>query len=93
MVGWAMAPADQVSIVGTPKTYESSQHGRRLFCGECGTSLFYINEDVLPGMIDVQTGTLDKPDLLPAQAHIQVAERIEWMKTAHTLPEFERYPG
>ncbi|HEX2556382.1 MAG TPA: GFA family protein [Microvirga sp.] len=92
MVGWAMVPADQVSITGTPKTYKSSEHGRRLFCGECGTSLFYINKDVLPGMIDVQTGTLDKPDLLPPEAHIQIAERIGWLRTAHELPEFERYP-
>ena len=93
MVGWAMVPADQVSITGTPKTYDSSEHGRRLFCGECGTGLFYINEDVLPGMIDVQTGTLDEPERLPAQVHIQVAERIAWMRSAHDLPAFERYPG
>ncbi len=43
-------------------------------------------------MVDVQTGTLDDPSALPAQAHIQVAERIDWMETAHELPMFERYP-
>jgi hypothetical protein len=88
-----MVAADQVSIVGTPRTYESSEHGRRLFCGDCGTSLFYINEELLPGLIDVQTGTLDEPNLLPAQVHIQTAERIAWMENAHDLPKFERYPG
>jgi hypothetical protein len=60
-----MVAADQVSIVGTPRTYASSEHGRRLFCGDCGTGLFYINAKVLPGLIDVRTGTLDEPDLLP----------------------------
>jgi hypothetical protein len=93
MVAWAMLPADQVRIVGTPQTYASSEHGRRLFCGDCGTGLFYINENSLPGLIDVQTGTLDEPNLLPAQVHIQTAERIAWMETAHDLPKFERYPG
>ena len=93
MVGWAMVAADRVSITGTPQTYGSSEHGRRLFCGNCGTGLFYIDEKMLPGMIDVQTGTLDEPDRLPAQVHIQTAERISWMKTAHELPEFERYTG
>jgi hypothetical protein len=88
-----MVAADQVSITGTPKTYESSQHGRRLFCGDCGTGLFYLNEKLLPGLIDIQTGTLDDPNLLPAQMHIQTAERIAWMESAHDLPEFERYPG
>jgi hypothetical protein len=93
MVAWAMVPAERLSVAGRPVVYRSSEHGRRHFCGACGTSLFYVNEAVLPGMIDVQTGTLDNPDALPAQAHIQVAERIAWMRTAHELPAFERYPG
>lgn len=93
MVGWAMMPADQLSVVGNPRVYESSDHGRRHFCGDCGTGLFYVNEAMLPGMIDVQSGTLDDPDALPAQVHIQTAERIGWMETAHELPAFEHYPG
>ncbi|KAB1073285.1 GFA family protein [Methylobacterium planeticum] len=92
MVAWAMVPAAQVRITGEPVVYHSSEHGRRHFCGQCGTSLFYVNEAMLPGMIDVQTGTLDDPDALPARAHIQTAERIGWMATAHELPTFARYP-
>lgn len=93
MVGWAMLPAERLRIQGTPRSYASSEHGRRLFCGDCGTGLFYVNEQTLPGLIDVQTGTLDDPGLLPAQIHIQTAERIPWMDTAHELPRHERYPG
>jgi hypothetical protein len=93
MVGWAMVPADQVRITGTPRIYASSEHGRRLFCGDCGTGLFYRNEKVLPGLIDIQSGTLDDPGRLPAQVHIQTAEQISWMETAHELPKFARYPG
>lgn len=93
MVAWAMVPAGQLKVTGEPKVYHSSEHGRRHFCEACGTGLFYVNEAVLPGMVDVQTGTLDDPDALPAQAHIQIAERIAWIRTAHELPAFERYPG
>ena len=94
MVGWAMFPAEAVRTVkGEPKIYASSENGRRHFCADCGTGLFYVNEVMLPGLIDVQTGTLDDPDALPAGAHIQVADRISWMATAHELPAFERYPG
>ncbi len=93
MVAWAMVPAGRLRVSGQPKVYRSSEHGRRHFCEACGTSLFYVNEAVLPGMVDVQTGTLDDPGALPAQAHIQVAERIAWMGTAHELPVFERCPG
>ncbi|HVQ06953.1 MAG TPA: GFA family protein [Allosphingosinicella sp.] len=93
MVGWAMFKSDQVAIEGEPKIYASSEHGRRHFCGTCGTGLFYTNEAILPGITDVQSGTLDTPDTLPAQVHIQVADRIAWMKDISALPEFQRFPG
>ncbi len=94
MVGWAMFTEDNVKIVaGTTKTYASSEHGRREFCENCGTGLFYRNANVLPGIIDVQTGTLDDPDQLPARCHIQTAERLSWMTRLQSLPEFERFPG
>jgi hypothetical protein len=93
MVGWTMCSQDAVKVTkGALKTYHSSEHGRRQFCAHCGTGLFYINEKILPGIIDIQSATYDDPNLVPARAHIQVAERIAWMKTAHELPEFERYP-
>lgn len=93
VVGWAAVRKEALKVEGEPQAYQSSEHATRLFCGRCGTGLFYVNEQVLPGLIDVQTATLDDPDALPVQLHVQVAERIGWMKDAHTLPEFERYPG
>jgi len=93
MVAWGMVPADQIRIDGAPRVYASSEHGRRHFCPACGTGLFYTNEQVFPGLVDVQTATLDDPGALQPTAHIQVAERIAWMATAHELPAFERYPG
>ena len=93
MVGWAMYPQGAVRVTkGAPKVYGSSQHGRRQFCPGCGTGLFYVNEDMLPGIIDVQSATMDDPQSLPPQAHIQVAERIGWMEHAHELPVFEHFP-
>lgn len=94
MVGWAMFPQNMLTVTkGKTKTYESSAHGRREFCPDCGSGLFYRNAQTLPGIVDVQTGTLDEPDLLPARCHIQTAERIAWMSAVHTLPEFDRYPS
>jgi hypothetical protein len=93
MVGWTMYPAAALQVTqGKPKVYESSKDGRRHFCGECGTGLFYFNEVMVPGIVDIQSATYDDPDAVPAQAHIQVAERIGWMARAHELPEFERFP-
>ena len=53
-----MVPADTVRIEGTPQTYQSSEHGRRLFCGHCGDRPVLRQREVLPGMIDIQSGTL-----------------------------------
>ena len=92
-VAWALAPVGQVKITGEPVWYASSEHGRRGFCGGCGTGLFYTNEVIFPGQIDVQSATLDDPDAIPLQGQIQTAERIGWMGGLDHLPSFERYPG
>lgn len=93
VVSWALFPRDAVAITGdAPRRYASSANGERWFCGQCGSSLFYVNESVFPGMIDIQSATLDDPDAFPVAIHIQVAERIGWMRTAHELPTFDRYP-
>lgn len=93
MVGWITYQQESVSVTkGAPKIYRSSEHGRRHFCPECGSGLFYFNADHLPGLIDIQSATCDDPSAIPAQAHIQVAERISWMEHAHTLPIYDRFP-
>ena len=94
MVGWILFPNDRFAILrGEAKVYASSEHGRRHFCPDCGTGLFYTSEAVFPGQTDVQAATLDDPGALPMQAQIQVADRVSWMKDLADLPEFERYPG
>lgn len=93
MVGWTMYPLSALQLVkGSPRTYESSKEGRRRFCPDCGTGLFYENAEMLPGLIDVQSATYDDPNAVPAQAHIQIAERIRWMEHVHELPAFDRFP-
>jgi hypothetical protein len=93
MVAWTMYPATSLQITkGIAKVYESSKDGRRHFCADCGTGLFYYNEGMLPGIVDIQSATYDDPDAVPAQAHIQTADRIGWMARMHELPQFERYP-
>jgi hypothetical protein len=93
MVGWTMFRADAVAVTqGTPKVYASSDHGRRHFCADCGTGLFYNNAQTLPGIIDIQTATYDAPDSLPPPVHVQTAERIGWMAGAHENAMFDRYP-
>lgn len=94
MVAWAAFAEGELAVTqGDTTTYNSSGSAMRSFCPTCGTGLFYRNAEYLPGIVDIQSATLDDPSALPAGAHIQVAERIDWMADAHSLPAFERYPG
>lgn len=95
MVAWAVYLAGDVKVTkGEPRMRASSEHGRRYFCGECGAGLLYTNEAYLPGLIDIQSATLDDPDAIPApSAQVQTAERIGWMEHVHSLEAFPRYPG
>jgi hypothetical protein len=91
-VAWALVSQDELKVEGTPVEYASSQQGRRQFCGTCGTGLFYLNATIFPGMVDVQSATLDDPDAVPLVLQIQLADRIGWMGKLDDLPAFERYP-
>ena len=94
MVAWtAFAEEDFAVTRGEARTRNSSGQSMRSFCPTCGTGLWFRNAQFLPGIVDIQSATFDDPDALAPQAHIQTAERIAWMKTAHELPEFERFPS
>jgi len=94
MVGWAMYRQEALNIeMGEPATYASSEHARRHFCIQCGTGLFYTNAALIPDIVDVQSGTLDEPERLPAQMQIQTDDRISWMEDVHLLPTCAKYPN
>ena len=93
MVTWAMYPEASLTVTqGEPKTINSSGTAMRSFCADCGSGLFYRNEEILPGIVDVQTATLDDQEALPPEITIQTAERMNWMQYMNELPDFERFP-
>ncbi len=94
VVAWSAFKTEQVRVTkGAAKDYPSSGQAVRSFCDTCGTGLFYRNTEILPGITDIQTATLDDPAALPPSAQIQTAEQIDWMAEAHLLPSFARWPG
>lgn len=94
MVGWLGVPAAGFRVTrGEAKRWSSNGEALRHFCGTCGTGLYYINEAVLPGLVDVQMAALDDPAALAPQAQIQVAERLPWVEHLDRLPSFDRFPG
>ena len=93
MVGWALFPRDAVEITGPLSSYASSPQAVRQFCPVCGTGLFYLNEAIFPGQIDIQSATLDDPDALVPGARIQMADAPGWMTAIPDMPGFNRFPG
>lgn len=94
VVSWAAFAEGELELTqGTPITFNSSGAAMRSFCGTCGTGLFYRNADVLPGIVDIQSTTLDDAEALLPGAHIQAAERLHWMDGLEALPKFDRFPG
>jgi hypothetical protein len=92
MVAWAdVSPGGLDAHSGPAQTINSSGTAMRSFCADCGSGLFYGNAGVLPGLVDVQSATLNDPGALAPTMQFQTAERLAWMRHLHEFPE--RYPS
>jgi hypothetical protein len=88
MAAWANVPADQFErLQGTPKAHATSGRGRRYFCGDCGSALFWA-EDGGP-YVSVGLGVLDDPEAVRPAVHMCQADRLSWFEVMDDLP---RYP-
>jgi hypothetical protein len=93
-VAWMAVPeADFKVTQGAARGFNSSGKSVRYFCPTCGTGLYFTNPDMLPGIVDIQSATLDQANDHPPGAQIQCAERLDYMAELAAFPEFERYPG
>lgn len=89
-VAWAIFPAQGFAfIAGGPKSFRSSPHVTRSFCGACGTPLVY-KSDRRPDVVDVTTATLDAPESFPPEREIWTGEKLAWEVINNALPQFER---
>jgi len=94
MVAWLAVPEDTFGVTkGQVRCWEGANGALRYFCSTCGTGLYYRNEEVLPGIVDIQSATLDEPEAYAPAAQIQCAERLDWVARLDALPAFERWPA
>ena len=90
---WVAFSSDELTVEGEPASYFSSEGIERQFCAKCGTSLFYYNEALMPGVADILTATLDDPDSCPPGAHVNMGDAIGWEARLEELPKLARFPG
>ena len=88
-----------VTWFGVPKTnfrllegetavtrYQSSDHGTRSFCSQCGSSLL-CELDRDPDTIDVTLASMLAPIDRPPEAHVFFDTHVEWVEFLDQLPK------
>ena len=71
-------PSEFVWEKGEPKRYQTDTRAYRTFCGACGTSLTYENDE-RPNEIDITTGSLDDPERFPPNRDVFPEEKLSWV--------------
>lgn len=68
VIAWMFVPLDHITprppkdlLIGTAKSYRSTDDVKRVFCGTCGATVFY-HCDGRPHIVDVATGILRAPE-------------------------------
>lgn len=94
---WFGVPADDFTLLsGTTRAHSYvADSGKRLdrnFCPVCGARLYTSNLESFPGLVFVQLGSLDHPQLITPKLEMFVKRRLPWVQPLG-LPEFSEMPG
>lgn len=77
-VSWMVVPKSAFRVTqGTTKTLESSHHGKRYFCENCGTPIACdLSEH--PDIIDITICSLDDPEGHPPKGDFYTDTQLSW---------------
>ncbi len=79
-VSWVRVPNDCFDYIsGEPKKIDSSSHGARYFCQECGTHIACILEED-PKNINITICSLDKPEDFKPKVEIYADDMLSWVQ-------------
>ena len=63
----------------------------RVFCPSCGARIYTENLGSFPGVVFVQLGSLDRPELITPKVEMFTKRRPAWSKPLG-VPQFEEMP-
>ena len=89
-------PEDDFTLLsGAPKAFHyvanSGKGLDRNFCPECAARLYTSNLESFPGLVFVQLGSLDRPELIEPKLEMFVKRRLKWVPPLD-MPQFEEMP-
>ena len=73
------------------RTYASSDHQDRIFCGVCGSNLLVEAVDA-PDWVYLALGSVDEVPELPPPFHIFVGSKASWHRFHDDGPQHDAYP-
>lgn len=87
-VTWFVVPRDQFRVTTGDESlnrHQSSDHGTRSFCRNCGSSLFFETRQ-RPDQIDVALANMLAPIDREPQLHVHFDDRVDWVEVGDSLP-------
>lgn len=91
---WTLVPKDQFhwrSGADQIAQYVSSEHGQRMFCRNCGTTLGNLTTR-RPGFVHLAAGTLERSPPLQLALHCYTASKAPWFEITDGLPQHPDEP-
>ena len=85
-VAWFTVNRSDLQFVnGSLSYFHSTPTATRGFCNACGTQIAFEDSES-PQEVDLTTGSLDRPELLPPTDHTFAANKVEWVQLCDGLP-------
>jgi hypothetical protein len=91
---WSLVPRDGFRWTrGTDQVaeFQSSDHARRLFCRQCGTTLGNLTSR-RPLFMHLAAGTFDHAPTLRIDLHAYTASKAAWYEIADAAPQHQAEP-
>lgn len=96
----AVPETDFTLFRGSPKSFHYNADSQtcagegldRVFCPDCGSRLYTNNMKSMPGIVLVQVGTLDRPELIAPKLEMYTTSRLNWVPPLN-LPQFSGMPS
>ncbi|MCK5425313.1 MAG: GFA family protein [Emcibacter sp.] len=85
-ISWIIFDDDKVKVTsGELSHYHSSEHCRRGYCKDCGSTMSFQS----PGNFDIALGVMDDPEPFKASKHIWSKSQISHVNIVDGLPRFD----